>query len=81
MDTTALRLVVERKRVTADTVHVRPNHGQHTGHGDRRIHRVAAPAQDVVARGRGEGMARRYRASDTSHVGAIGGREVNVGGP
>ena len=53
-------VVVDEEHVAAKPVHVRSRHGQHRGHGDRRIHGVPPVLQHAQASLRSEGMARRH---------------------
>ena len=71
VDPAARGLVVQCERVASDPVHVRPDHGQHPGHGDRRVHGVAAPAKHVVAGRGGQGMTRRHGTGYTADIGAV----------
>ena len=81
VDPTGLRLVVQREGIASDTVHVGPDHGQHSGHGDRGVHGVAAAPKHVIAGRGGQRMIRRHRSGNSANVGAVGGGKGHFRGP
>src|SRR5581483_4948386 len=59
----ALRVVDEPEGVAADAAHMRIHHGEHACRGKRCVHRRAAGAQRVRARGRGERVRAGHHAA------------------